>query len=351
MTKNISLVIHGPLSAEWLEKICSDIKKAKFEFKQIVLVSYVDDADHYRERVKSLNVEDTLRIITCKDVINPGFFNINRQIKTVKAGLDFLEKDTWVVKLRNDQSVNFNRLKTYIDSLDEHKLITTNCFTRSDRLYHPSDMLLCAEYKTMYDYFSCSLMANTHLGHIMEVQSEFKKSNGEMKALKISPESWLFRNFLDKNGWTIQDTEEDSRNALKRYICLVNSWDIDYRWKDQRTPLLPAESLIFPYTFNRRPFDNAPVEKARCINRHNLAGERPTIKDLVYISLGRFLFGKFLFNFDWGDSEKKYRIKYILLKQVKILASILPSFMVRKHLDKLEHKILKAKQRSGRRKV
>jgi hypothetical protein len=290
MTKNISLLIHGPAKGEWLERIYEDVQNAKFRFKQIVLVSYADDLEYFKEKIKLLNVEESVHICSCKDVFNPGFFNINRQIRTVKAGLDFLDEDCRVIKLRNDQSVNFNKLKKHIDKLEGHRLITTNCFTRKDRLYHPSDMLLCAEYKTMRDYFSCEPMIDTHIGYIMKIQSEYKKSNGEMKALKITPESYLFRCFLNKKGWELKETQEDSINALKKYMRLVNSWDIDYRWKGKRTSYLPEKSIILPYRFTMQPFDGGPVEKCRCMNRHELAGKLPTVKDMYYMYMSIVLF-------------------------------------------------------------
>jgi hypothetical protein len=190
----------------------------------------------------------------------------------------------------------------------------------------------------MYDYFSCEPMMNTHLGHIMEVRSECKKSKGAMKAVPIVPESYLFRSFLDKTGWTILETQEDSLNALKKYIRLVHSWDIDYKWKSARPPL-SAKSLILPYTFNRIPFDGGPREHARCMNRHELMGGYPTLRDLFFMCICKCLFG-------WGTPLNKNRIKYNVLRQIRALMPLFPARIANKYRAKLERKILKAKQKS-----
>ena len=172
MTKPISLIIHGPFNEEWLDEIINQINNTNLIFEEKVIVSYAQDMQNYYNRLNELNSLDNFTICSCKDIINPGFFNINRQIKTVFTGLNALKnKDCIVIKLRNDQCVNFNKLQPFLDKINSEKIITTNCFTRKDRLYHPSDMFLCGYYSFMYEYFSCNPMDNTHLGHIIQVQN------------------------------------------------------------------------------------------------------------------------------------------------------------------------------------
>ena len=165
-----------------------------------------------------------------------------------------------------------------------------------------------------------------------------------MLSLKITPESYLFRKFLEKKGWNIKDTYEDSVAALKKYVYLLNTWDIDLRWKSQRSPFLSAGSLILPYTFKMRPFDNAPIENCKCINKHQLNKQKPNFRDLFFISFSFIIF-KLKFNNGLFKVNKlvKYKVKYNILKILKKVACLLPYFIVCNLIKKIDEKVKKAK--------
>jgi len=345
--QNVSLIIHGPCNEEWLKQIIKDIRRAKFEFAEKLIVSYVKDYECYKKRLSELNVENEFRIIVCKDVLNPGFFNINRQIKTVSCALNNLtHQEGIVIKLRNDQTVNFNKLAKYLENLEDEKILTTNCFTRKDRLYHPSDMFMCAKYNTLKEYFSCPPMHETHLGHILSCEQEYKKAPQKMTALKIVPESYLFRNFLKKHAWTIKETKTDSINALKKYIKLVNTWDIDLKWKSKRTPFLPAGSLILPYSVKMRPFAAGPLEECRCINRNELEQNIPSARDCFYVILSTVLF-----NVAFKNRKYIYKTKYKILKSLKWMLELFPYIVISSLISGLDEKIClnKEKYRNAKR--
>ena len=185
----IALLIHGPFATEWLVKIKQQILKFNSNFNQIILVSYIADKEKYEALLRQLNIEGIVKIVIIKDLINPGFFNINRQLISVRAGLEAIEDESVIIKLRNDQCVNFNKLIKYYEN---NKIITTNCFTRIDRLYHPSDMLLCGNKSDLLNLFSMPMMQETHL--MIEMKNKkLCEENLHLNYLPIAHESELFR--------------------------------------------------------------------------------------------------------------------------------------------------------------
>ena len=314
----IALLIHGPFETEWLVAIKQQILNFNNKFNQIILVSYIADLEKYERLLKQLNLENLVKIVTIKDTLNPGFFNINRQLISVEAGLKNIEDESFIIKLRNDQCANFNELVKYYKT---NKIITTNCFTRIDRLYHPSDMLLCGNKNDLLDLFSMPKMQETHL--MIEMKNKkLCKENPTLNYLPIAPESELFRNYLKLKKWDIKETSEDSYNAIKEYYIVVNSWNIDFRWHKQRTNLCPPDYLILPHYFRAAPFQDGPVENVRCYLQTDFTGQFLTIKDIFYLFLSKFVW------FLWKPNRSKMKnIKYkILYKTLKCL----PYFIVEK---------------------
>ncbi|WP_239375028.1 WavE lipopolysaccharide synthesis family protein [Snodgrassella gandavensis] len=340
--KDISLVIHGDGSRHWLKQIFKDIKRANIKFKEIVIVSYKHDMQLYNHFLQSNKLDCEIKLVPCLDLLNPGFYNINRQINSIKIGLTNVSHNSYVIKLRNDQSVNFVSVISHLNKLKTSMILSTNCFTRLDRLYHPSDMLLAGKKNDLVKYFSCPLMTNTHLGHILQNQKEFEASNYTLKALECTPESYLFKNYIKLNGWHEKRTQEDSLLSMRKFIYLVNSWDIGYRWKESRTPFLPKGSLILPYYFDMAPFENGPVEKCRCLNKHEFMNKTSSIKDIYFILLSKLVYG---LKFNIKLKKNRYKLKYKFLKAVKCFIYIFPYMIVSKGVLKLDKRIEKSKKK------
>lgn len=340
--ENISLIIHGEGSRHWLEQIFKDIKKTKFTFKEIVIVSYKKDIQIYKSFLKSNQFNYDIKLVQCFDLLNPGFFNVNRQIYSIKLGLEKVSHDSYVIKLRNDQSVDFSLLIAYLQNLNESMILSTNCYTRSDRLYHPSDMLLAGKKDDLLKYFSCPMMTNTHLGHILQSQKEFELSNYTLKALNCTPESYLFKNYIKSNGWQIKNTHEDSLLALKKFIYLIDSWDINYRWKEKRVPFLPKGCTVLPYYFNMAPFENGPIEKCRCINKHEFMQIKPTLKTSMYILLSKIVYS---LKYDVSYKKNRYKLTYKVLKLFRSIAYIFPYIITYKSINILNSHIDRTKRK------
>lgn len=329
-----ALLIHGPFNDNWLEKIQKQINKFQHKFRQIILVSYFDDLNLYKEKIEKLKLNN-IKIVTVKDLINPSFFNINRQILCVNSGLKEINDDFYVFKLRVDQAVDFNKVVKFID---ENKIITTNCYSRIDRPYHPSDMFLAGKASLLKEYYSLPFENKTHL--MIELENvDLCKKNPELTYVPIAPESMLCRNFLQKKGWEIKNSKMDSLNALKKYFIILNSWNIDFRSKKIRATKFWKNSLILPHYFRALPFENGPIENARCFMQHDLIGENPTLKDLAFLVLSKFIWLFWKNNLANPLNKIGFNDKNRNRKRRREILKILPYFLVHKEIKRLNEKI------------
>lgn len=273
-----TLLIHGPFVGHALGEIFAEFQKWPLHTKvEVVLVVYTDDRKKTEEYLRKQSDIPKYRMIEVKDLINPGFFNINRQIVTVRAGLEAIQSDRFVIKLRNDQWVDFSALQKELEKRDwlteeREKLVTTNCFTRKDRLYHPSDMFLCAWQPTLAKYYSAPLMNETHIGVESGILEKISNGIPFQKAF-ICPEIYLCKNYLNLMGWELKYTERDSFRAIQRYFRIINSWEIGLRWKKARTPYKGEGAIILPQYWNWPPFPGMKDEEISCYLRSDFEGK------------------------------------------------------------------------------
>ncbi len=327
MIEKIALLLHGPFAGHAYPQIFAALRRSKLwqaKGLMVVAVVYVTDLEKTRTLLEGLHIPaQKVRLLPVKDVVNPGFFNLNRQLVSVRAGLDVIPADHYVIKLRNDQWVNFNRLLPWMERTGSNRLMTTNCFTRKDRLYHPSDMFLCGMQPVLQSYYSCPLDERTHETNTFEMR--MRVMQGEpFEQILCTPEMELCKSYLDRQGWNRLNTPEDSYAAIKRYFQLVNSWEIRLHWNKKRTPLKPAGSLIYPQYFDAAPFEGAPVEHAACYHRDDFDGRR-TLRDRFYILQSRFLWSC------WEGNSNHFRIRWFLKHCVRMLVivfvNLLPFFL------------------------
>lgn len=364
MKPNITLLLHGPFGGNALVEIIDSFQNwPAHEKTELVIVAYVGDVQKTREHLGAIKSCPPYRIVVVKDLINPGFFNINRQLATVSAGLQEISKDRFVIKLRNDQWVDFSLLEKELEARNwltngRDQLLTTNCFTRRDRLYHPSDMLLCGWQPALELYYSAPLMTMTHL----DCENSIRKKCSEGIPLSQAftcPEIYLFQNYLRINGWTLQYTEQDSYEALKRYFRMVNSWEIDFRWKKDRTPYKGAGAVILPQYWRWPPFSGMENEDVSCYLRSDFEGEF-TRCDRLYLQESRAVWRRFEKNLRAGEaggennpSKMKRWLKTIwaAARQIfRVVSWFLPHGLVIVlkriwHMDKLRRARTEAKQR------
>ena len=291
MLNKIAIIIHGPIKDNAYKKIFTSLqylKKSKLCY-QLYITGYIKEKEEILTLCQDYEKDFPINYVFCKDLLNPGYFNLNRQIYTVKTALDHIQENTFIIKLRNDQWINWGKLLKILDALNYLKnrsqtIITTNCYTRKDRLYHPSDMFLCGWWKDMVDYFSLLPNQAPHLNCQLFMLDQLRTSSQPFVNFLISPESELFRSYLLKKQWDIKWTFDDSYDALLKYVYILNTWDIDLKWNKKRNANLPSGTIILPYRFCMEPFKGAPKEKARCFMRQDFHGKK-RIRDIYFLTL------------------------------------------------------------------
>ncbi|MBT0725940.1 hypothetical protein HGT73_00825 [Rosenbergiella australiborealis] len=297
MVNNISVIIHGPLEEDFLEKnlnaIYRQLKNAK-----VIISTYKKDAEKVNillKKTKNYTCEN-IEVLSCDDVFNPGFFNINRQINLVNAALDAIDKESFIIKVRMDQTINFTLLMKLVNVFSSDikgKLITTNCYTRADRWYHPSDMLLAGDYKILRDYYPVEFFRETHMDNILLIR-ELVKSNHVKDFHSYWPESRLFTNFVKKRGDIIKESAEDSLEKLKTHVFVINSWDISLKWKKFLKGWIP----VLPYTFKMAPFRDGPEEDAYNFKASDLNRVPSKNKESMFIRISKIYFKTGMYHFN-----------------------------------------------------
>lgn len=293
------IIIHGPLEKEFLTKNLRAINKSLPQ-STVILSIYKKDSDALNKMLKKdfLDYKVRIEIIESDDVFNPGFYNINRQINLVKAAIDSIEdNDTYILKVRMDQCIDYkSMLKIYKKHKDilMDKIVSTNCYTRKDRLYHPSDMFLAGTKKNLAAYYPKSFFPESHMDCQLRIQ-ELVRQNETERLHYFWPESRLFINYLQEVGdKEVLDTYEDSESKLKKHIFLINSWDIKLKWMK----FLKGKFTVLPYFFEMRPFHDGPLEKAENFLASELNGYRNIVKEkcMNLLSKAYFRSGMYIIN-------------------------------------------------------
>jgi len=318
------VIIHGPLDEDFLRKNLQRLSSEAPD-AQVIISIWQHDELALRELLSSGDTALHIRIIVSNDVLNPGFYNINRQIILVRAGAGLVtEMDALVIKLRMDQTLDFRRLLRILDTEKmawQGRLVTTNCYTRRDRLYHPSDMLQCGSGKTLRDYWLIATYPDTHLDCLLAIQTTV--AQGVINGFHAYwPESRLFMQYLNHVGETLTHTQEDSELLLKKHIYLINVWDIGLKWKK----FLGGRCYLIPYRFCRRPFDGGPLEYAYNYLAEDLHGYSSSWGwSAIWQVVSRLWFGAGLYAIN--STSTKRLIITLLGRGAWIAAKLMPPFM------------------------
>lgn len=301
-----TLLIHGPISA-YSRLVLADARQAVHSglVSDCVIVTY------RKEEAKLLAAAqgplDWAKVTLADDVTNPGFANINRQINMVRSGLRCIgDDDRIVVKLRSDQRVSLAKVRDAITqhhrALQEGMLVTTNCYTRKDRLYHPSDMFLIASSSTLLDYYPSQFFPETELDDHMAIR-EASRANQSLSSIEQWPESRLYRNLLAGRGWVFKNTPNDSVAALRAHCVMLDSRAIHLKWEK----FYGGRITLVPYDFLMAPFEGVVKEQAACFTVEELH-QRNTRQSRVTRLLTRLLWNDFyLAGRHYGSYWKGFR--------------------------------------------
>lgn len=249
----IALLIHGPFS----DYAATSVKKYEHLFDQVVISGYRQEEELWLPFAcgKTLKMSE--------DVFNPGPWNVNRQLNLVSAGLKEIEPDTIILKLRSDQRVNFIKVLRYLNKnmiqfWNTPNYLTTNCFTRIDRLYHPSDMFVVGSHATLSNLFGVEPTFTTQLDAEILVRRLVDRGEDPNSAY-VWPESYIFTKYLERMGWNLLGTYDDSQAALSRFVIIMNSMSVGLKWEKKYA------RYVFPFTAKEYPpFFGGPLEDSVC---------------------------------------------------------------------------------------
>ena len=259
------LLIHGPYS----DYAAGSVRKYENLFHQVVISGYKTDEEDWLALAKNRV------LVLSDDVSNPGPWNVNRQLNLVSAGLREIDRDAIVLKLRSDQRVHLGKVVKYMESniktfKNSPEYLTTNCFTRIDRLYHPSDMFVAGSLITLSKLYGAVQNPYTQLDAEILVRRLMERGE-DPNMTYLWPESYIFTKYLTEVDWNVLGTYEDSNNALSRYVTILNSFSLRLRWEKK------TFHFVFPFTAKKYPpFFGGPLEDpvcARATNPPNLVSE------------------------------------------------------------------------------
>jgi hypothetical protein len=223
-------------------------------------------------------------------------------------------------------------MEKYHDSfIGTNKYLTTNCFTRIDRLYHPSDMFVAGSQRTLSKLFGAAHSQHTQLDAEILVRRLVDRGEDPNSAY-LWPESYLFTQFLNASGWNIQNSYEDSQAALEKHVVVVNSYTVRLKWEKK------IFKYVFPFTAKKYPpFFGGPLEDSVCANA----------------TLGTNHLGEFVFwqaaridTFLWVRSSPTKMTREFLIKQrmriVRFIVAWTPPIILRAFFSSFLYRIFKA---------
>lgn len=264
---DITLLIHGPRSTfttQVITQACRALKSG--QIAHAIFAGYEADLPAISAQIRAFDgaLLGRFNLISAPDVSNPGIANLNRQINLVNAGLAAIGSTDLVIKLRSDQCCSFRdclvQIARFSQDLQAGKLLTTNCYTRSDRLYHPSDMFLIATPDTLRTYYPQQLFPQTQLDDLLAIGQDVA-DGASLAQMQQWPEARLFRHLLTRRGWTPLETPADSSNALHTHCIILDARQIGLRWEKFYLGRIP----LVPYRFHVAPFPKLPEEDCRCV--------------------------------------------------------------------------------------
>lgn len=278
---DIALLVHGPRTAftpKVIAQACAALRKGQVQ--RAVFAGYENDLPAISAQIEALD-PSLLALFTLTgvhDVANPGIANLNRQLNLVNAGLSAIGSADLIIKLRSDQCASFRQCLIQIERFAPEwragKLLTTNCYTRSDRLYHPSDMFLMGTPDTLRAYYPRSPFPQTQLDDLLAIGQD-AADGASLGSMPQWPEARLFRHLLAERGWTIRETLEDSHDALQTHCVILDARQIGLRWEKFYRGRIP----LVPYRFRVAPFPNLPEEDCQCVRATDFGTCTPGISD------------------------------------------------------------------------
>jgi hypothetical protein len=156
-----------------------------------------------------------------------GFSNINLQIVTTLAGINYAKKNNtkYILKTRTDQrlynkeSIQYFKNLYNQDNFNYNKIIVSSLNTFYTRLFSISDMFQFGKTETIFNFWNINLIECLKEKEIITTNK-----------LLLIPEIYLTYIYLKNSFFDFKWTQVSYESALVKYFYIVDKESIDLLW-------------------------------------------------------------------------------------------------------------------------
>lgn len=226
----ICILLQGPATDnDLLLKKAVERYTALFPEALIVISTWLGNSISFPKQYKNL------RVIYSRKPQNPGISNINLQIESTRAGINFAQEAgaRYVLKLRTDQiclsPLLLNHLQNAIgfpnEQLADSQIIVSSLNTFCFRPYSISDMFMFAKIETMIEYWDIP-----YDDRVPEEIAQYQLDSLLLWSKARLAENYLSSRFLESRGEILDFTLEHYFNMLGKYFVVLNASTVGQMW-------------------------------------------------------------------------------------------------------------------------
>lgn len=233
---NLAIVLQGPIVSEksiTLRIIHHYLRR--YPEVCIVVSTWEKTPPSDLDPLNKLAENGKIKLILNPDPIQPGVFNINRQIISSRNGLEFALTDfEFSIKSRTDQVFVdprfLNQLRILFDrySVDDSKnsrIVVSSLNTFAFRLYGASDMFQFGKTKDLFEYWNQPLDSR-NIDELTAISP-----NLVAEAQKLVAEVYLNTNYFKlKEKKSPQYNLEESLHFLANYFVVADAQSLGHIW-------------------------------------------------------------------------------------------------------------------------
>ena len=206
----IGIVIQGQVIPKVTLRIC-EWYKLLYPNANIVVSTWENEKDGDIDKIRKLGIH----LIKNKIPKYPGPGNINLQIVSTKAGVDFCATNNsdYILKNRSDAWLSSDYFLEYLSFMHEtygsanDKIVIPSYNSFLFRLYSPTDQIQFGKLENLQIYWDCHLV------------------DEETKDFRFA-ESYLLRSYLSRIGKLTKNTIEDSLSVYRDYFVIAENSEI-----------------------------------------------------------------------------------------------------------------------------
>ena len=251
-----AIVIQGPLSSD-AGHLTETIERYIMLFPAVqIVVSTWEYSGNRSSELKLRKIQEkyphSVHIVRSKPIENMGIANINAQICTTRAGLDFARNlgVRFVLKARTDQSLTNPRFLAILESVylresqkkQRAPIVVSSQNSFLFRPYSLSDMLQFSDLKTLDDFWAVALDRRESLDNLAKIPATFH----EWSKCRLA-EVYLISHYLESLGEILDFTLKHYHYCLTEYFAIVDADAIGHYWAKYSLRARAEKKLYFPF--------------------------------------------------------------------------------------------------------